>query len=128
MNKIVSWVALVVSVFALTFALVGGNQSVPVNESLGASGTRFPNGISADSTSPSSGQVRGTTLTATGALSSASATVVNGSSSSTVAVGSSSIGTNVGGVCYWNGSEYTNVSYVGSTTTATVATSTSCGF
>lgn len=30
-------------------------------------GTRFPNGISADSTSPSAGQVRGTTLTTTGA-------------------------------------------------------------
>lgn len=33
----------------------------------GASGSRFPNGISADSTSPSAGEVRGTTLTATGA-------------------------------------------------------------
>lgn len=32
---------------------------------LGASGSRFPNGISADSTSPSAGQVRGTTLTVT---------------------------------------------------------------
>jgi hypothetical protein len=35
--------------------------------SFGASGTRFPNGISADSTSPSAGEVRGTTLTMTGA-------------------------------------------------------------
>lgn len=33
---------------------------------LGA-GTRFPNGISADTTSPTAGQVRGTTLTITGA-------------------------------------------------------------
>lgn len=40
--------------------LSGGN-------SFGASGTRFPNGISADSTSPSAGEVRGTTLTTTGA-------------------------------------------------------------
>lgn len=32
----------------------------------GASGTRFPNGLSADSTSPVAGQVRGTTLTVTG--------------------------------------------------------------
>lgn len=32
-------------------------------------GTRFPNGISADNTSPSSGEVRGTTLTTTGAVS-----------------------------------------------------------
>lgn len=35
---------------------------------LGASGTRFPSGISADSTSPTSGQIRGTTFTATGAM------------------------------------------------------------
>lgn len=34
---------------------------------LGASGTRFPNGISANATSPSAGEVRGTTLTITGA-------------------------------------------------------------
>lgn len=33
----------------------------------GSSGTRFPNGISADSTSPSAGEVRGTTFTLTGA-------------------------------------------------------------
>ncbi len=42
--------------------LVGGN-----NQPYGATGTRFLNGISADSTSPSAGQVRGTTLTITGA-------------------------------------------------------------
>lgn len=47
--------------------LVGDNQ-------LGA-GTRFPNGISADSTSPSAGQVRGTTLTTTGAATLASLSV-----------------------------------------------------
>ncbi len=41
----------------------------------GASGTRFPNGISADSTSPSSGEVRGTTLTSTGAATLASGSV-----------------------------------------------------
>lgn len=35
--------------------------------SLGASGTRFPNGVSADSTSPIAGELRGTTLTLTGA-------------------------------------------------------------
>jgi hypothetical protein len=38
------------------------------NSMLGASGTRFPNGISADSTSPSAGEVRGTTLTITEAV------------------------------------------------------------
>lgn len=37
------------------------------NGVLGASGTRFPHGISADSTSPVAGEVRGTTLTSTGA-------------------------------------------------------------
>lgn len=42
--------------------LFGASQS----EELGASGTRFPNGISADTTSPVAGQVRGTTLTVTG--------------------------------------------------------------
>lgn len=39
----------------------------PSNLSTGATGTRFPNGLSTDSTSPSSGQVRSTTLTVTGA-------------------------------------------------------------
>ena len=34
----------------------------------GASGTRFPHGISADNTSPLEGEVRGTTLTTTGAV------------------------------------------------------------
>jgi len=46
----------------LVAVLVGGNQP----EQLG--GTRFPSGISADSTSPISGEVRGTTLTVTGAV------------------------------------------------------------
>lgn len=39
--------------------LVGGNDQL-------GSGTRFPNGISADSTSPVAGEVRGTTATITG--------------------------------------------------------------
>ena len=38
-----------------------------LGEMLGASGTRFDNGLSADSTSPVAGEVRGTTLTITGA-------------------------------------------------------------
>jgi len=33
---------------------------------LGATGTRFPNGLSADTTSPNPGEVRGTTITSTG--------------------------------------------------------------
>lgn len=51
--------AAMVVVAMFVFGLVSDNQS-----DLGA-GTRFPNGISADSTSPSAGQVRGTTLTIT---------------------------------------------------------------
>jgi hypothetical protein len=46
--------------------IFGGGEA-PVEEVFGASGSRFPNGISADSTSPSAGQLRGTTLTTTGA-------------------------------------------------------------
>ena len=40
--------------------------SEPFEGFLGASGTRFPNGISADTTSPIAGEVRGTTLTVSG--------------------------------------------------------------
>ena len=58
-NAVVS--ALVAAVVALGVGGLVGNQSAD----LGASGTRFPNGLSADSTSPSAGQVRGTTLTFT---------------------------------------------------------------
>lgn len=47
-------------------------------ELLGASGARFPNGISADSTSPAAGEVRGTTVTVTGE--SQFSTVVQGGS------------------------------------------------
>lgn len=42
------------------------SSGVSGDESFGG-GTRHPNGLSADSTSPSAGEVRGTTLTATGA-------------------------------------------------------------
>lgn len=59
-----------IGVLALVLAFlvgmaVGGKSSQSLD--LGASGTRWPNGISADTTSPSAGQVRGTTLTVTGA-------------------------------------------------------------
>jgi len=66
MNKIITWIIGVIAVLALGISistLVGNNQSAV---SLGASGTRFPNGISADTTSPTVGQVRGTTLVTTG--------------------------------------------------------------
>lgn len=58
-----------------TIALVGvlfmgmvGNQPVQDGTlNVGASGSRFPNGLSTDSTSPSTGELRTTTLTTTGA-------------------------------------------------------------
>lgn len=73
MEKIVKYIPLVTFALVVMIALmlVGGNQSA----SVGATGTRFPNGISADSTSPSAGQVRGTTITTTGLATLASATV-----------------------------------------------------
>lgn len=48
-----------------TFNMGGGETEM--GDILGASGTRFPHGISADSTAPSTGEVRGATLTMTGA-------------------------------------------------------------
>lgn len=66
MNKNIQWIIGVVAILALVLsgiALVGGNNQ-PV-ENVGASGTRFPNGISADTTSPVRGQIRGSSLTIT---------------------------------------------------------------
>ena len=68
MNKIHEWVNTAGILLVVILVLVGGNQSVPTGD-FGASGSRFPSGISADSTSPSAGEVRGTTLTITGATS-----------------------------------------------------------
>lgn len=62
MNKIHEWVNTGLIVLVTILVLVGGN-SQPGN--LGATGTRFPNGLSADSTSPVAGEVRGTDLTIT---------------------------------------------------------------
>ncbi len=46
-----------------------GSMEVPdLGVMFGVSGTRFPNGVSADSTSPSAGQIRGTTLFSTAAV------------------------------------------------------------
>lgn len=53
----------VLASIAIVIALVGFFPTG--SDDLGA-GTRFPNGISADSTAPSAGQVRGTTLLTTG--------------------------------------------------------------
>jgi hypothetical protein len=69
-NKIHEWVNTALIVVLLVMGLVGNNQS-----SFGATGTRFPNGLSADSTSPVAGELRGTTLTITGAMTAAAATL-----------------------------------------------------
>jgi len=61
MNKIHEWVNTGLIVLVAVLVLVGGNQS----DSLGASGTRFPNGLSTDTTSPAFGEVRTTDLTVT---------------------------------------------------------------
>jgi hypothetical protein len=53
-------VAMVIAIVALAAVFV-----VKSSPTVGG-GTRFPNGISADSTSPSAGQIRGATLTTTG--------------------------------------------------------------
>ena len=62
MNKLHEWVNTGLIVLVAILVLVGGNQS---DQTLGASGTRFPNGISADTTSPIAGEVRGTSSTIT---------------------------------------------------------------
>jgi len=61
----------------LVMGLVGDNQS-GLESNLGSSGTRFPHGVSADSTSPVSGELRGTTLTITGAATLSSTLGVTG--------------------------------------------------
>lgn len=69
-TKVFLGVLSLVAVLALVIgsvALVGGNQQGAQTQ-LGGGGTRFPNGISANSTSPSAGQVLGTTLTTSGTL------------------------------------------------------------
>lgn len=78
MNDIVkvAIIALATSVVVFFGAslLVGDNQ--PEADSFGG-GSRFPSGISADSTSPSSGEVRGTTFTSTGLATLASASITS---------------------------------------------------
>ena len=66
LNKWAGVLALVAIVIAIGGYAYPKIQTI-VQDNLGATGTRFPNGISADSTSPSVGQIRGTTLTITGA-------------------------------------------------------------
>lgn len=62
MNKYISYIALI-GVILLGAIVLVGNQS-----GNGVGGTRFSSGLSADSTEPSAGEVRGTTFTSTGAM------------------------------------------------------------
>jgi len=61
-EKINKWLPIItlIAVIALATQLVGGND-----QTVGSSGSRFPNGLSADTTSPLEGEVRGTDLTIT---------------------------------------------------------------
>lgn len=65
-------------------------------------------------------------VTTTGAITTASQTLVNGTATTTEAVGSSAIGTNKGKICLWNGTQYSVISFPAGSTTTSVATSTSC--
>lgn len=89
-NSIITWVIGVVAVLALTISIGNsvGNNSQP--EKTGDSGSRYPNGISADTTSPVEGQIRGTDLLITD-----DATISGGSftvTTSNLATSSTSLG------------------------------------
>lgn len=86
----------IIAVGGYIFPLVGAPSSS--DTSLGGSGTRYPNGVSADTTSPSAGQLRGTTLLTTGAASfstTSASRMLNlgaGSATTTAAVGKLCLG------------------------------------
>lgn len=77
---LVAIVLLVIAIGAYWFPSVTVIERV---ESVLGGGTRFPNGISTDSTSPSSGEIRGSTLTITGAQTLTGATTLSSSLSVT---------------------------------------------
>lgn len=79
-------------------------------------GTRFPSGISADSTSPSSGEVRGTTMTSTGLATLASASVTGATTLTGAATLSSTLS-----VAATTTLEFVDSYKENATTTATVA-------
>lgn len=99
--------AITAAVVVVLAGLVGGNQS----DLLGATGTRFPNGLSTDSTSPSAGQLRTSTLTVTGA--------------STLGTTGATTSINVGKVCYTITSATGTVFYASYNGMGALATSTS---
>ena len=63
MNKDILKITIIAALIGAVVVVIGlvgfSNQS---NLNLGSTGTRFPNGLSVDSTSPNAGQIRGTTL------------------------------------------------------------------
>lgn len=61
----IAWVAMIIAILALGYGVT--HSSSPPSQ--GGNGSRFPNGLSADTTLPNAGQLRGTTLTITGASS-----------------------------------------------------------
>jgi len=134
-NKILSGllglsvIALVVMVIVLNSQpkTLGGkvhNQQETFDAGIAVNGTEVINSSGAFVGSVTGG-VSGTV---TGTINSGdSATFIDGTATSTVALGSSAIGTNVGKLCLWNGTNFTLLSYpANSTTTMTVATSTAC--
>lgn len=106
--------ALTAVVVVVLAGLVGGNQS----DQLGASGTRFPNGISTDSTSPTVGQIRGTSLTITGA------TTLTGALSAPASGNKLGSDTSVNYTYYGAGDGCTAVFFTSSSTQVTQPTST----
>ncbi len=68
MNKFITGVIGLVAITALIISLakVGGNSQPVESGDFGSTGTRFPNGLSTNTTSPVPGELRTTTLTVTG--------------------------------------------------------------
>ncbi len=70
----------IIALIVGAFGLVGGNNSQ--SENLGSTGTRFPNGLSTNSTSPTAGKLVTTDITAD-----TSVLVVDGTTKNNVGVG-----------------------------------------
>jgi hypothetical protein len=82
MNKVITFVGILIAIVIIAvsaFSLVSSVSDIAVSmnsitnaiqtfgdDRVGASGTRLPNGVSADTTSPVAGELRGTTFTLTG--------------------------------------------------------------
>ena len=70
MKKLLSYLPILNSLILVTLlvTVLVGNQSVPsIDDDDPLGGSRWPNGVSADTTLPVAGELRGTTLTTTGA-------------------------------------------------------------